>query len=68
MVVVGFLGALTDEHHLVHVPAHVRQQAHAKVYLALEETEQRILDVLDGSLHRHQGLRGAISHVDVSTD
>ena len=53
MVIVGFLLSLTDQHHLMHVSSHVHQQAHAKVDLTLEETEQRVLDVLHGTLHCH---------------
>ena len=66
-VVVGGLALpLTDVHHLLHVPPHVRQQLRARVHLALKEAEQRVLDVLHRAPHWHDLLLDGKTFVGVN--
>ena len=49
--------AKTDQDGILHVTPDACQHLNTGVYFTLEETEQRVADVLDGTLHRRQRLQ-----------
>ena len=55
-VMIGwFLFTLANLHHFLYVTSHIQQQPSSCVNLALEESEEWILDILHGSTHlRHR--------------
>ena len=65
MVVGGLLLALADHHDLMHVASHIAEQLGSGVDLALKEAEQRVLDVLHGTLQALQSLQWEKGYVTI---